>query len=223
MRHNSRSIVVIRSGFLLLYVLLPSIVFGSVESFISGPRGILEIIDGQGTAQKITPESTMVRIPSGSRIRVLEGCDQGCRIFSGPVTTILLPGREIEYTELPGTLFLRIKSVTGSTSVFAAGIHIQIPEKSAISVGVNSATMMVHIETLEGAATVTPLQGDAAVINAGQVFDSAGRTSGEVQNLAEDTKGNPAGEPAGKKNKKYFVIEDEPKEPEVPEASAYRP
>ena len=227
-------------------------IVSSAQEVITNRSGTIRITTPEGTVLTVTKDQPLPAIPSGSTIEILEGkADISPRegfvkvivsgsaaiigdgeivtvaldsktgnadfavvkgeveIISGNTTVKLNGGQETQISFDKTTGIAEIKSIKGQIETVTVGIKTLIMQGAVARINVDPKTRVVHVKSAMGELHITSLDGKVFRVTEGESMETEGSTMGEIQTFGEGIE--------------TAVPEEEPVEPERPEASPHRP
>lgn len=210
---------------------LPKIPSGSTIEVLSGTidiaatKGSLTLKIGGSTAKINAGQRVIATVNAKSGIVDFKHAP-GVTIKTGDTTINMKKGQRVKIglSKISGKVTL--KSVKGTITVLVAGVKVIIPKKGIATIGLDAGT--VSVKSVSGKIDIVDASGKTTTVTKGQTFDGSKITDGKPVEKKETKK-----EKKEKKETKEPVaeteedasgeFEQEPAEPEFPEASPFQP
>ena len=227
-------------------------IVSSAQEVITNRSGTIRITTPEGRVFTVTKDQPLPAIPSGSTIEILEGkvdispregfvkvivsgsagiieggevviasldpmtgnanyavISGEIEVISGNTTVKLNKWQEAQINFNKTTGVAEIKSIKGEIETITVGIKTLIMQGAVARINVDPKTRVVHVKSAMGELHVTSLDGKVFRVTEGESMETEGAAEGEIQTFGEGIE--------------TVVPEEEPVEPERPEASPHRP
>jgi hypothetical protein len=237
---------------ILLALLIVFPIVSSAQEVITNRSGTIRITTPEGTVLTVTKDQPLPAIPSGSTIEILEGkadisptegfvkvivsgsaaiigagdiittsldsktgtsdfavVTGEIEVISGNTIVKLNKGQETQINFDKTTGVAEIKSIKGEIETVTVGIKTLIMQGAVARINADPKTRMVHVKSTIGELHVTSIDGKVFRVTEGESMETEGSAIGEIQTFGEGIEA--------------VVPEEEPVEPERPEASPHRP
>jgi uncharacterized cupin superfamily protein len=225
----------------------------SAKELILSRTGTISVATPDGIVLEIEPNQVLPDIPSGSKIEVLNGSidiepSEGfiqvvvggsvatvkagdkvtasidpatkmgnfkvsagqINIITGNTITAVQANQEVQIGLDKKTGRIEIKSIKGNIETTTIGVKVTVRQGADAIIKVNPNTRKVYVESVDGEVTVVTLDGESVTLTKEETTEIEGSAEGEIQTFGEETT-------------PVFIPEEEPAEPERPEASPHRP
>jgi hypothetical protein len=195
---------------------LPDIPLGSRIEIISGSldigpsAGFIQIVVGDSVATVKAGDRVTASIDPGTKKASFKVFAGQIQIVTANTTTMLEMNQEVQISLDRRTGQTEVKSVRGNIETTTVGVRVLVFEGAEAVIDVDTKTRIVHVESINGDVTVSSVEGKVIRLAKQESTDTEGLVEGEIQTFAEEAMAP-------------FVPEEEPAEPERPEASPHRP
>ena len=195
---------------------LPSVPSGSIIEVLDGSidimavEGFIQLVVGDSVATVKAGNRVVATVDLGeneSSFKVLIG---EIGISTGNTTTTLGEGQSAQIALSSRTGIVEVKSLSGNISTMTNGIMVSIPKNAIASIDVDPRTREVSVESVRGRIQVVAMDGKIIRLARADSVEMPGSEVGRIQTFGDDIEDID------------FVLEEEPVEPEVPEASPHR-
>lgn len=132
-------------------------------------------------------------------------------VITGNTTSTINSGQQAQIVLDRITGIVNIRSIRGNIETVTAGVRALVMQGGIAWIGVNPRTREVRIDSMTGMVEVISPKGERFILARGESRDIQGSMVGEVLTFPGEAVEMPA------------LLVEEPPEPEVPEASPYRP
>ena len=238
-------------GVILASMLVFSMVSWAQDA-VTNRTGTIKITKPDGAVLVVNKDQSLPAIPSGSTIEILEGkadispvegflkvivsgsaaiVGEGevitafldaktgkadfavvtgeIEVISGNTTVKLNGGQEAQVSVNKATGVAEIRSVKGQIETVTVGVKALIMQGGVAKIDADSKTKKVHVSSVVGELQLTSVDGRTFKVGQGESMESEASATGEIQVFAEGIE--------------MAAPEEEPVEPERPEASPHRP
>ncbi len=235
---------------LALAIVFP--IVSSAQEVIANRSGTVRITTPEGAVLTVTKDQPLPAIPNGSTIEILEGkadiapqegfvkvivsgsaaiIGEGeivtatldsktgnadfavvtgeIEVMSGNTTVKLNGGQETQIRMNKATGVVEIKSIKCQIETITVGVKALITQGAVAKINADPKTRKVNVKSTLGEVQVTSIEGKIFRVTPAESMETEGAATGEIQTFGEGIE--------------TVVLEEEPVEPERPEASPHRP
>ena len=210
------------------YEPLPAITSGTVVEVLDGSidvapiEGFIQIVVANSVAMVKAGDSISASIYPKTQMAGFNVNIGKVDIITSTTTTSVKEGQEVQigFDKLTGAV--KVGSIYGNVEIVTGGISALIQPFGFAQMRVDPQTQQVHIDSINGILEVSSTEGEILVLTPGESVDIQG--SDESVEMPEETSlETPTEMPSDTSIEVPAQPVEEPSEPEVPEASPYRP
>ncbi|MFH1093659.1 MAG: NAD(P)H-dependent oxidoreductase [Candidatus Omnitrophota bacterium] len=208
------SIINIKRGDVMPRILagyIVEVLDGSIDLF--PPNGAIHLVAGNSIATIEGSDRVIVRLDPLKNKASFKMISGEIVILTGNATTPLSIGQIVRIGVDLKTGALEVKSLEGIITTMINGVMVSIHKNAIVKINIDPKTRNILVESVTGRIQVISIKGEMIDLAKGAVVSMQGSeiASIEPEPFAEEM------------DKIEFIPEEEPSEPEIPEASPHRP
>ena len=195
---------------------MPRMPSGSIIEVLDGSidimtlKGFIQVVAGDSVATVKEGDRVIASVDlleNKVSFKMLSG---EMEIITGNTITTLDIGQAAQIGLALKTGVVEVKSLSGIINTRTNGIRVSIPKNAIVKIDVDPKTRKVFVESISGRIQVVSTDGKIIKLAKADSVDIPGSEIGRIQTFGDETE------------EMESILEEEPVEPEVPEASPHR-